>query len=81
MKCWLGFSFIVLMLLTGAPSSASAQVLYGSLVGNVTDETGGGRARRHGDDHAQRDRRVARSHYRQRPAPTVSPPCSRALTR
>src|SRR4030095_15529479 len=40
MKGWLAFSFIVLLLLTGAPSSASAQVLYGSLLGDVTDETG-----------------------------------------
>ena len=39
MKCWPAF-FIVLLLLTGAPSSALAQVLYGSLLGNVTDETG-----------------------------------------
>jgi len=40
MKCWPAFSFIVFLLLTGAPSSALAQVLYGSLLGNVTDETG-----------------------------------------
>jgi Carboxypeptidase regulatory-like domain/TonB dependent receptor-like, beta-barrel len=40
MKCWPAFSFIVLLLLTGAPSSAVAQVLYGSLLGHVTDETG-----------------------------------------
>ena len=40
MKCWPAVSFIVLLLLTGAPSSALAQVLYGSLLGNVTDETG-----------------------------------------
>jgi protocatechuate 3,4-dioxygenase beta subunit len=34
------FSLVVLLLLTGAPSSASVQVLYRSLVGNVADETG-----------------------------------------
>src|SRR2546428_235089 len=31
---------LVLLALCGPPSPASAQVLYGSLVGNVTDETG-----------------------------------------
>ena len=40
MKYWPAFSFIVLLILTGAPSFALAQVLYGSLLGNVTDETG-----------------------------------------
>ena len=39
MKCWPAFSFIVLLLLRGAPSSALAQVLYGLLLGNVTDAT------------------------------------------
>ncbi|HEX2452992.1 MAG TPA: carboxypeptidase-like regulatory domain-containing protein, partial [Vicinamibacterales bacterium] len=40
MKSSVAFSVIVFLLLTGAPSSALAQVLYGSLVGTVTDETG-----------------------------------------
>src|SRR5438093_13510232 len=31
---------LVLLALCGPPSPAGAQVLYGSLVGNVTDETG-----------------------------------------
>jgi hypothetical protein len=41
MKCSLAVPLVVVLLLFGAPSSpAAAQVLYGSLVGNVTDETG-----------------------------------------
>ncbi len=37
---FLTFMSLMLVMLCGPPTSAGAQVLYGSLVGNVTDETG-----------------------------------------
>ena len=62
------------------PSAAAAQSGAASVTGLVTDETGGGAARRDRDRHQPRQRRDLRGHRRTRPATTRCRRCRSAPT-
>ncbi len=53
---------------------ANAQVVFGSIVGNVTDASGGSHCRRNRQNHPDTDERYSRCRRPMTSAPTQSPP-------